>query len=211
LIDIISLARLFNSNTGVGSQLNGYTFHDTIIFLGYNLVRTSSLANPRSACRLNYTVHLGLMAFLTTFLLGFCCKRQEFMLLSELARSAAQGDLDEDEQSREVLLWTLFIGGVTIFSPLDDIWLIPRIVETTLSLGLTDWGDVSQTLSNFPWVNNLHDRPGEVLWQRSRCHRSNTSELQDCVSHSTGNSINSTIKFRYFQTDAYSIEVRGLD
>jgi hypothetical protein len=110
----MSLAWLLNSSPGHGTKLDGYTFHDILILIGYRLIQICPLSGPRPASHLEGTLHLGLTAFMTTFMLGLGRKVPEFTLLSQLTRSAAQEHFDEDEESQEVLLWMLFIGKPSV-------------------------------------------------------------------------------------------------
>ena len=165
----MSLALLLNSAEHK-KKLDGYTFHDILILMGYRLIHISPLLGPRLASRIENALHLGLTAFMTTFLLGLGLTVPEFPLLSKLARSAAQGNFDEDKENQEVLLWVFFIGRASIFREADDVWLIPRVTGTMLALGLHTWEDLSRTLSKFPWVSALHNKPGQTLWHRSRSH-----------------------------------------
>jgi hypothetical protein len=168
LVDIMSLTGLLNGSGGHGTKLDGHTFHDILILIGYRLIRISPLCGLRPASPLQNVFYLGLTAFMATFLLALGRKLPEFPLLSILARSAVQGyPRDEDEESQEVILWILFIGRDSIFMQPDDAWLIPTVTGTILALGLHTWEDVRRTLSKFPWVNALHDKPGQALWHRS--------------------------------------------
>jgi hypothetical protein len=188
LLDMMSLSWLLNHSRGHGTKLNEYTFNQSLILIGYRLIRVSPLGGARPVSRLENTLHLGLAAFMATFLLGLGRRCPDFHLLSELARSAAQQCFN-DEESQEVLLWTLLIGSVSIFRHLDHLWLIPRVSETSQALGLLTWGDVSQTLSKFPWVNSLHDTPGQLLWQRAKSKYSTPAELQNDLSRPPINSL----------------------
>lgn len=168
LIDTTGLARLLNdANAGQLPKLDNYIFHDTILLLGYRLVHVSPLGGPRPPSRLGNAVHLGLTAFVTTFLRKLDRTIPDIPLLSELVRSLAQEHFDDDQEYQEVLLWLLFIGRASIFKEPDDVWLIPKTAQTMHALGLHTWEDVSRTLAIFPWVNALHDPAGQALWHKS--------------------------------------------
>jgi hypothetical protein len=162
----MNLSRMLNDRADDGTKLDGYTYHNCLILIGYRLLHISPLGGPRHSSPLENVFGLGLMAFMTTFLHGLNGRIPVFARLSELARSAIRGHFDEEE-NLELLLWTLFIGRAAIFSQLDDSWLVPKTQITIQALDLHTWEHVCQTLSKFPWVNALHGKPGQALWRKS--------------------------------------------
>ncbi|KAF4637287.1 hypothetical protein G7Y89_g799 [Cudoniella acicularis] len=178
LIDIMGLAWQLN---GHGTKLDGYTYHDILILIGYRLLYIGSLGDPRPSNRLENALHLGLLAFFTTLLLGFGREFPEFPLLSKLTRSAAQGHLEEYYQNQDFFLWALFMGRISTLGQPDDRWLILRITETCLGLGLHTWENTCRTLSKFPWINSLHDKAGEALWNRLRESDNFPAGIQDDI------------------------------
>ncbi|KAF2493962.1 hypothetical protein BU16DRAFT_562918 [Lophium mytilinum] len=168
LVDMVYLAQLLNdASDGCRSALNSQIFHDTLILLGYRLVRIRPLGGPRSTSPLINIVHLGLALFLMTLLRRLDRRIVEIPLLSQLAHSAAKEELEDEEESHELLLWVLFIGGVSVFKQIDDAWLDPKIVRTRDALSLHTWDDVRRTLIKFPWVGAVHDNPGQLLYKRA--------------------------------------------
>jgi hypothetical protein len=164
LLDIIALSWQLNViSTRRLQKLNNYKFHDTIILLGYRLIDTSPLCGFLPG--LANAVHLGLAAFLLTFLRRLDYKVSEMPLLYKLITSAVR-QIDEQESSQELLLWLLFIGNASIFTSADDLWILPIAKRTTKTLDLHTWQDVRHTLARWPWVNTLHDMHGEALWCR---------------------------------------------
>lgn len=187
LIDLLSLSWQLNGSSGRTAKLDSSLFHEICILIGYRLVDISPLRGPRPVSRLENALHLGLMAFMTTFMAGLNRRVPHFHLLPKLARAAARGIVAEDTETRELLLWISFIQAVTIFEQADELWLLPIIKEITLNLGLHTWDDVCQTLFKFPWVKPLHNKPGEVIWQRSRFHDDSPSSIQHDKPPSTTN------------------------
>jgi hypothetical protein len=166
ILDMTGLAWLLNDiSAGRRQKLNYYIFHDTCILLGYRLVYICPLGDVGPGHCLEKVAHLGLTAFLMTFLRRLDHKISEMPLISQLARVAAQEEFDNDKETQEVLLWFLFIGKTSIFKKSDDIWLLPRVARTMQALGLGAWEDVRRMLARWPWVNTLHDKAGWVLCQ----------------------------------------------
>lgn len=174
LKEILSVAWLLNgADSGHCPKINDHIFHDTLLQLGCRLVYFSPLGGPRPTSHLENVVHLGLTAFIVTFLRGLDHRIADMPLLSHLVRSATQGPFGNEKESQEVLLWLLFIGGASIFRQPDDVWLIPKTTQTMDALDLHTWEDVTGTLSKFPWVHAIHDKTCQ--WHRLPfCHRSLT-------------------------------------
>ncbi|KAL2872718.1 uncharacterized protein BJX67DRAFT_376511 [Aspergillus lucknowensis] len=176
--DIRCLATILNdADAGYRQKLEGVEFHDTIILLGYRLLRIRPLGetsspNASSGTRmsdLENVVHLSLMAFLVTFLTGLDRQVPDKPLLSHRLGVALKTLTAPDEAGpetqmvRSVLLWTLFIGSVVVFKPVEDEWLTPTTQAAKRALGLSSWEDTKKVLVRFPWVNPLHDRAGIAL------------------------------------------------
>lgn len=176
VLDIGSLTWLLNNGTSHGTKLDGYTFHDTQLLIGYRLLHISRLGGPRPTNALENLMHLGLMSALAIFLRKLGGNLPPFTLLAELTRSAVQGHLDEDEEAQALLLWIMFIGRASIFVEADDIWLIPKIKRTMSALGFETWPDLRRAVSKYPWINALHDKPGQALWTlvTSNCNTCHT-------------------------------------
>jgi hypothetical protein len=168
LVDITALASLLNNIPGCEAKLDSHTFHDVLILIAYRLIHIMPLNNLRSASGLENALHLSLVAFITSFFRSIGGKLPVFPLLSRLARSAAEGRLEEDVETQEIFLWTLFIGRATIFSQQDDVWLAPRIAGITRALDFCTWEAVHKALSKFPWVNALYNKSGQALWDKSK-------------------------------------------
>lgn len=168
--------KLNEAGAGQRQKLGADEFHHTILFLGYSLLQISPLRGSDSDSTpapnmsiLEQAIHLGLIAFLVSFLRGLDQRISENPLLSQRLRLTIKGlslSVETGQGSKVekcVLLWTLFIGSVAIFKRSDDEWLIPTTRTAMQTLDLSTWEDVRQILAAFPWVNALHDRAGIVL------------------------------------------------
>ncbi|KAL4760064.1 uncharacterized protein BDW70DRAFT_73342 [Aspergillus foveolatus] len=177
------LADLLN-DTGAGyrRKLGADEFHNTILLLGYSLLHISPLdvSTGPGACSmlgvspLEEVVHLGLVAFLVTFLRGLNQRIPENPLLSHRLRlavdklvSSVKGG-EESKIIKRVLVWALFVGAVVVFKTSDDEWLIPTTNTAMNALGLSSWKDVKEALAGFPWVDAIHNRTGTVLCTTQR-------------------------------------------
>jgi hypothetical protein len=116
LMDFTGLAWLLNdASARHRPKLKSYTYHDTLLLLGYRLIQISPLGGPRPINRLENAVHLGLTMFLMTFLRGLDRKIEEIPILSELSRSASQEEhLGNELENQEVLLHNNSMAQFTI-------------------------------------------------------------------------------------------------
>ncbi|KAL6237333.1 hypothetical protein BDW75DRAFT_204416 [Aspergillus navahoensis] len=173
-----SLADLLNDAcAGYRQKLGAEEFHNTIMLLGFRLLHISPLdvSHEPDACfklgmgPLEEAVHLGLIAFLVTFLRGLDHRVADKPLLSYRLRLVIEKLLSSTERGegsmiiKRVLIWMLFVGAVVTFKPSDDEWLIPTTNTAVNTLGLSSWKDVKEALAGFPWVDSVHDRSGIVL------------------------------------------------
>jgi hypothetical protein len=177
LLDITNFAQLINiASAGIRPKLNAQSFHEIILMLGYRLVQISPLSERRPTCGSENAIHLGLMAFIMTFFPGLDGMLGDMPLLYKLARSAAEDTLGNERENQEIILWVLFMGGASIFGQADDVWLVPRTVQTLQALDLHTWEDVYQTLVKLPWVSTVHDKAGETQWHKAT----------SCIGHPIG-------------------------
>ncbi|BCS26452.1 uncharacterized protein APUU_51163S [Aspergillus puulaauensis] len=173
-----SVAVMLNeAGAGQRQKLGADEFHHTILLLGYSLLHISPLRSSSESDSdpapnmsiLEQAIHLGLIAFLVSFLRGLDQRISDKPLLSHRLRLAIKdlslrGEKGQGSNAVKcVLLWTLFIGSVAVFKPSDDEWLIPTTRTAMQALDLSTWEDVRQVVAAFPWVNALHDRTGIVL------------------------------------------------
>ncbi|KAI1343677.1 hypothetical protein F5Y15DRAFT_173920 [Xylariaceae sp. FL0016] len=175
----MSLAWLINSGPTHGITLSGYEFHDVLLVVGYRLIHASPLAGFRPGAYRENALHLGLVAFMTTFFLGLGLKRPEVPLLRELFRIAIQEHQYEERGDAEILLWVLFVSKSSVMNqPGDDLWIIPKVKAITNRLGIHNWNAISSILHKYPWVGCFQDAAAQTLWSESQTCRLLTNQLR---------------------------------
>ena len=168
MLRVVSFASLLNGGERKGrTKLDPLSYTEMLVSLLYRLIEVAPLGQPRPPLRgpCDDVLHLAMLAFMTTLLPKYC-RDDSSSLLSDRLESAIQ-DLHitsaaTHDSAFSLLLWTLFIGGVSIFKCKDHRGLI---VETCERLDLHDWPAVRSQLCVFPWVYTLHDMPGQCLWE----------------------------------------------
>jgi hypothetical protein len=66
----------------------------------------------------------------------------------------------------EFVFWLLVLGGVSASEKDDVEWMVVRLREKALELGVVTWDDARNCLLKFPWMNVIHDTSGQRLWNQ---------------------------------------------
>ena len=167
MFSVFSFASLLNSREREGrTKLDPLSYTETLVSLLYRLIEVAPLGQPRSMSGGLYddVAHLAMLAFMTTLLPKYG-RDDSSHFLSDRLESAIQDlhvtSAETQDSGFSLLLWTLFIGGVSVLKRKDHRWLI---LETCERLDLYDWPAVRCQLCEFPWIRTLHDVPGRCLW-----------------------------------------------
>lgn len=184
MLEGVSFSKVLDTIDQKGSsRLDPLGFMETIIWLLYRLLEAARLGQPRSSApegQYEGVANLGMLAFMTTLLpeYGRAPDRSNYPLLCRHLKSAIQDfhftstmDSEENREPWLLLLWALFMGGITVIKGIELLELSPLIIEASSRLQLHSWPAVQDQLRRFPWIGTLHDRPGLTLWEKSRQHR----------------------------------------
>lgn len=163
---VVSFASLLNGREREErTKLDPLIYTKTLVWLLYRLVEVSPLRKPYSMSEgLDVDVaHLALLAFMTTLLPKYG-RDDSNDLIADYLEKAIQDlhitSADTQDSGLSLLLWALFIGGVSVLKWKDHKCLILEICER---LRLHDWPAVRRQLCGFPWIYTLHDLPGRCL------------------------------------------------
>ncbi|KAI1121855.1 hypothetical protein F5Y10DRAFT_288003 [Nemania abortiva] len=165
--DVSILSWLVNDSAIHGLEVDHYDFHNLILLVGYRLLNARPLSTPIQATdHIELILHLGLAAMMAMFFLPLSLKTDIVLLKSCIVSAVTEQEYD-DKDGRELLLWLLLIAKTSVFREADeDVWLIPKTLQTATQLGLSAWDHVSQTLQKFPWVRVFADDTAKALWDR---------------------------------------------
>lgn len=162
--DTVFLASLLNSKIGGAvPKLHAVEFYKSMLLLGYRIVELRPLYMCHGVSRNHKRVHLGLIAFLLTFLERPDREVAKSEPLSRMLLEEIGKDSSTRQESQEAFLWLLFMGAVSSCLHANPSW-ISITAHTLDGLGLKTWEDVRNTLAYFPWVNTLHDPAGRAFW-----------------------------------------------
>ncbi|RYP50327.1 hypothetical protein DL768_004144 [Monosporascus sp. mg162] len=172
MLDVVNFASLLNRREREGrTKLDPLNYTETLLSLLYRLIEAAPLGQSRSMSGGLYgdVAHLAMLAFMTTLLPEYGSDHSSYLLLSNRLESAIRDfhvtSADTPDSELSLLLWTLFISGVSVLKRKDHRWLSLLILETCERLGLYDWPAVRHQLCEFPWIHTLHDVPARCLWE----------------------------------------------
>lgn len=169
-LDAAGLAHMINqAAAGRGRRLFNWELHHTVILLGYQLINECPLTEAGDKYPpLGRAVHFGLAAYFMTFLSGFDHRVAASETHVRLARSIIKEGLLQTTLRTtaeiKIMLWVICVASVLTPNDSDLAWLLPALSQVLQSLGICSWDDASDVLSQFPWVNIMHDKYGRRLW-----------------------------------------------
>ncbi|KAI0123179.1 hypothetical protein BJ170DRAFT_641134 [Xylariales sp. AK1849] len=166
IIDALWLTNLMNE-TVVSPKIDVYTAEHLLNSICYRLVDLSPLSGPRLGSSLDNAFHLGVTALITSFYLEFGHMLVTYDLLRVSLQDAITKLSLEDPGYSDVVLWLLFVGGSSVCTEDDHVWMVPMISGLAQSLQLNTWSDVQDSLSWFPWAKAYHGPSGYYLWRKT--------------------------------------------
>ncbi|KAF2229725.1 hypothetical protein EV356DRAFT_455228 [Viridothelium virens] len=175
MLDVLSFVSLLNSRQKEGrTKLDPLNFTEALLSLIYRLLEAAPLGQPRCMSRSTHeeAAHLALLAFMTTLLPEYGSDQSNYLLLSARLESAIRYlqtiSTDSKDGGSSLLLWTLFVAGISTLKRMDHPWLSSLILETCGRLDLHDWPAIRRQLCGLPWIFALHDNPGRLLWENTQ-------------------------------------------
>ncbi|KIW10155.1 hypothetical protein PV08_11116 [Exophiala spinifera] len=163
LLEVVCIGQSFDK----GYKLDPYMFQEFLVSLGYRLIHFHPLgdSNPRLESKVDQACHIGLTVYLTTLFLrrGNRCFLR-YRLIAQQLKDIIETGLEGEHN--DLMLWLLFIGGVSVLEDLDQAWLGLRIRQAAQSLEVNSWKGIQLCLTQFPWIGLLHNEAGEALWRR---------------------------------------------
>ncbi|KAH8674146.1 hypothetical protein BX600DRAFT_509338 [Xylariales sp. PMI_506] len=167
LLDMTNMATMLSGKRSKGPVMVGYVFHNLLIHMGYRLVSINPLGGPLLNDPFENLLHLGLITFLASFLVGLNREIPYFAILADLIRFSAMKYVACEQREEEMLLWILFMGRATnTLKEADETWVLPKARSLMPALDLHTWDDAARSLSRLPWVASLHEKAGRTMWAR---------------------------------------------
>ncbi|KAL4867502.1 hypothetical protein BDV12DRAFT_120242 [Aspergillus spectabilis] len=168
MLALLSFSRLLNkAERSKYLKLDPLDYTETLLWLLYRLIEAVPPLHPSTepgACNGDVSC-LTMLAFMTTLLPEYTRDGPRCPLSSNRLGNVVQDIASEFSDSNPpLLLWMLFIGGISVLNLKDHPWLSRLITNTCERLELDTWADIQRRLSQFPWIFALHEAPGRRLW-----------------------------------------------
>jgi hypothetical protein len=162
--ELMRLCRFLNS-LSTPPQLDPADFEDALISLAYRLLHLRPLNSDAMESTVELAYHLGAVALLWTVMFeSGRLHRNPYTLLAESIRKAVNALIAAGTGETALVLWLLFVGGISVLGFDDMPWLCCRIQCYTAVLDLKTWQSTRELLAQFPWINLIHDKPAQRLW-----------------------------------------------
>lgn len=167
-LDIQSFANLLNG-VGADNKLDQLDFAQHVQHLLHRLLSFAPLATSRRLTRVENVLHLALVAAMVTLLHEYGRQHSRYDLLSGRVREALQVFIPVGVWEEELLLWVVFVTGISVLESQDDEWLLPMVQSRCRRLELRMWEQVQVKLSAFVWIHAMHDHSGKRLYEAASC------------------------------------------
>lgn len=160
ILDITNFADVLN-----GNKLDPLDYSEASSLLLHRLIQFAPLRAPRPIDRLDNQIHLTLLAFMTALLPEYSHNYLNYDLLCNHLNDALGELVLAASQSRKLIVWALFVGGVSLLNSENCPWLRPLLAEKCKELDFHSWLDVHEILCECSWINAVHEKPGKELWE----------------------------------------------
>lgn len=164
-----------NNRSSLTHNLQPYLFQDVLLWAEYQLLTLPEFA---SCGGMQSLLRAGMLAFMTTWI--NYSGRASYDFLANQLRNLL---LSIPEHSSALLLWTLFVGAISVFTIDDRLWLLPKLSRTLRKLALEDWDAVRKHLESQPWVHFIHDKRAQEVWEQARAYHVGSRYLERQSSH----------------------------
>ncbi len=172
-VDLMSVSRLLNYNPAF-FRFEPFAYQEVLLSVCYRLLHHQPLADNELGNwdgrepHYQQLCHLGFLALMTTLLFRYkAFKRLSYPLLAERLRRTVDEVSSNRPANDPMLLWFLFVGGISVFIDADTRkWLSPHIKKCLSGLGIDDWPAARKQIRKFPWIDiirRLHFNPGRDL------------------------------------------------
>jgi len=173
---IINYQNLFHFSHATTHALNlglstttSRAFVESSYQIKYSLLAFSSTKPPHSPAHfLEEALRIGALIYMNEILeeLPFSVVGSTH-LVQKLKESLEEVRMEGGQRKSgdELVIWLLFIGGISPKCSKDRAWFVARLVRDVERLGLGEWGDVKAVLEGMLWVEEVHGKDCKRLWE----------------------------------------------
>jgi hypothetical protein len=69
--------------------------------------------------------------------------------------------------SKNLVLWLLFLGGAVLGSTKDRAWFVARLARAIMEFQICGFDDAKTRVEEFWWVERIHQEPCRLLWDEA--------------------------------------------
>jgi hypothetical protein len=149
-------------------KLDPLDYSEAVLLYLHRLIEFAPLGGDRPTEGLDNLVHLALLALMTGLLPGYGPSFSRYDLLSTHLERAFHDFAFHHSGTRKpmiLMVWALFVGGITVLDSRSRPWLLALLVETCEALELNSWYAVQEAICEYPWIDAVHARSGKALWE----------------------------------------------
>lgn len=159
--DVLALCRCAGK-----MKLEAYEYQDAVLSICQRLLDFAPLSGVRPLDTLEDAWQLGLLSFMTTVLSHpLPLPPTSKPLLPRLLRARLEThNFLRADGYQPILLWFLFIYGVSSFKSSEECRLVQTIQSLSIELEINTWNDAKRYLELFPWIGIMQNSKGEELW-----------------------------------------------
>ncbi|KAI1625849.1 hypothetical protein EDD37DRAFT_648306 [Exophiala viscosa] len=126
----------------------------------YRLLRMKSF----DSSNVDEAVRLGLLIFSSHIFLSWQGVKSRHTYLPNTYRNCLLTLKLPSALPPQIFAWLLMIGSIAIFTTADDAWLMPWLRGNIELCEAHSWSEVREKLKECPWINFLHDEPGQARY-----------------------------------------------
>ena len=130
----------------------------------YRLIRMDTFPNDSA----NDALRLGMLAFLSNIFLSWQDVAVPHHHLSQAYQKCLRSLGFWKDVSPKLVLWLLVTGAMSGLLD-EDMCMLPRLRATIELCQASSWNELRGVLKNFLWIEILHDRPGQALFNSAGC------------------------------------------
>jgi hypothetical protein len=155
--DMQHYACLLNGATANKQRHRVAEFQDVVCSVQYRLMQLQgALDDIIAEC-----LRLAMLAFVTTmFQLPY--RRMPYPYLADRLRECCRAIESDTPQMRDLMLWLLIVGGISVFDVDDEPWMSERL---RVDLPSVAWPEARARLKQVMWMDALHDKIGKDVFE----------------------------------------------
>jgi hypothetical protein len=163
------------------SRLDPIDFSERAFILIHNLIDFAPLQGVRPSSATNDLLQLSLLAIMTTALPNYTADDLRYELLAKLLQGAIERYVATTMEQCKLLLWSVFVGRVSVLNSDHDTWVIPLLTGILRRLEIGSWDQLRPILGGYCWIHVTHDRVAIKIFEQSiAMARIRPEEIEPC-------------------------------